>query len=798
MSYFETVHPVPTSVTPVTKSAIYCEPEQTLGGRTGRMAKDILAIVAYTLIILHYSVKSWPKGKSPGSLLATLSKALDPNRLKYPLSKAFKALSRRFFLSGYLVRNEIMPIVGMALLMNSSGVLLSGSFKNVLFLDMTGTAFCAYLLGPWYGALSGLLSNSFVNYVMYPGNNAERIIFPWSLVNMAGGFFWGYLAGRPAFKKYMRGAESPLGSHLLFLLLFGVVASLVMSIPGAFVQTVVGDDVMMQNSNVALAIRSFADRYCHEGASWKLLCRWVTQTFWSIPDKAISAAIAIVAVRLGFPLYERELIHGNPSRPFPRDGWLGVILLTAAYVPSVIVFSTWDLYHFKEFLILWLSPGLFILVRAIRLGFFKPVPRSVLEDQKARTATYENVLKVVSNRTAYAFYERLKMVTLLSTLILMLSLPILGVSFYQVAGNFLLVVGGFLFAVYALRIAIGQNTLAPESVSSVSEIHEEAALKAIGASDSSERGGLSEVVLPGFKLLRRGKVRHIYRMADSLLIVASDRIPVFDRELATPIPGKGIVLTKLSAFWFQTLNSASPHHFITNDASGIEWGPLELPMNYSDRITLVRELDMIPFECIVRGYLVGRAWEEYRKGGAVFGQMLPKGLHEGARLPELIFTPTRKQGEWRQQDVTIDAMCAELQYTRTERLRDWSFMLFKEASAWCEQRGLILCDSKFEFGVARASDGSEDLVLADEILTPDSSRFLQVQEYAKDRSLQPWDRQLVENYLADVGWNPIDPPPTIPAKIVDETAKRYRLILDQITGPPLGINDTERRNVNGR
>src|SRR5689334_8033334 len=220
------------------------------------VAKEILGLVLYTIGSLYYFLElsnHWPKG-------GLISRPRLFEQIQ-PVTWSARVRSK-LFLSGYLVNDEILPILGTGLLMNCGGVLLTGTFKNILFLDMIGTALCSFLLGPWYGALCGLISNSFVNYVMFPGPNAEKIIFPWSLVNMTGGLYWGFIARSRWFRNYISETHPTLRSHFLFVFLYGVLASMVMSIPGAFIQGVVVDEVIMQDLSVAVAISHLIEKYC--------------------------------------------------------------------------------------------------------------------------------------------------------------------------------------------------------------------------------------------------------------------------------------------------------------------------------------------------------------------------------------------------------------------------------------------------------------------------------------------------------------------------------------------------------
>src|SRR3954449_157206 len=249
------------------------------------------------------------------------------------------------------------------------------------------------------------------------------------------------------------------------------------------------------------------------------------------------------------------------------------------------------------------------------------------------------------------------------------------------------------------------------------------------------------------KLHARGKVREMYEIDDDLLMVASDRISAYDVILPDPIPDKGAVLTQMSVFWFELLGDVCPNHFLSTD----------VPDDVVGRAIRVRRLDMYPVECVVRGYLSGSGWREYRESGAVCGIELPAGLQESERLPEPIFTPATK-AEVGDHDENIDIdRAAEIVGDRPliEELRRVSIELYSHAAAHAEERGIILADTKFEFG---ASPGAE-VVLADEVFTPDSSRFWPADEYEPGRAQHSFDKQYLRDWLDEIGWGPLPPAP---------------------------------------
>ncbi|HEV8149573.1 MAG TPA: phosphoribosylaminoimidazolesuccinocarboxamide synthase [Gemmatimonadales bacterium] len=290
-------------------------------------------------------------------------------------------------------------------------------------------------------------------------------------------------------------------------------------------------------------------------------------------------------------------------------------------------------------------------------------------------------------------------------------------------------------------------------------------------------------------LWRKGKVREVYQVDDGrLLLLASDRVSAFDVVMREPVPWKGAVLTQLSAFWFHTLGQLGPHHFLTADADEII---REVPLlaGHRDqlfgRAMLVRRTTPVAFECVVRGYLSGSAWQEYRKSGTLAGERLPSGLSESARFPAPIFSPATKAESGHDENVTGAVLQAALGAERAGELRARSLALFAAGGAHAEQRGIIIADTKFEFGVAPAGE----LVLIDEVLTPDSSRFWPSDRYAPGKGQPSFDKQPLRDYLAGLraagGWNGDAPPPPLPEEVIAATSARYLEAFRLLTGRAL-------------
>jgi phosphoribosylaminoimidazole-succinocarboxamide synthase len=272
---------------------------------------------------------------------------------------------------------------------------------------------------------------------------------------------------------------------------------------------------------------------------------------------------------------------------------------------------------------------------------------------------------------------------------------------------------------------------------------------------------------PGLKLASRGKVRDIYEVGDDLLLIATDRLSAFDVVLPTPIPDKGRVLTQLSLFWFKTLGDIIPHHVL----SATEFPPPAdvYSQQLAGRSMLCRKTRPLPIECVVRGYLAGSGWKDYRTTGKVCGVALPPGLRESDRLPTPIFTPSTKATSGHDENISFDEVVARVGGERAEELRSVSLQIYRRAAAYAEPRDILLADTKFEFGLI-----GDQLIWIDEALTPDSSRFWPAQGYQPGRSQPSFDKQYVRDYLESIGWNKQPPGPQLPPEVVERTRAKYR------------------------
>lgn len=288
---------------------------------------------------------------------------------------------------------------------------------------------------------------------------------------------------------------------------------------------------------------------------------------------------------------------------------------------------------------------------------------------------------------------------------------------------------------------------------------------------------MAEDTLSGLTLFNRGKVRDIYELGDNLLLVASDRISAFDVILPTLIPDKGKILTALSVYWFEVIKDIIPNHLITTDMEKFPAVCQPHRAKLEGRTMLVKKSLPAPVECIVRGYLAGSGWKDYQKTGAVCGIPLPKGLVEAARLDQPIFTPSTKAPVGAHDvNITFDEMVTKVGKKRAEKMRDATVAIYSRARALAETKGIIIADTKFEFGIE-----GDEIILIDEVLTPDSSRFWPMDGYEPGKTPDSFDKQFVRDYLVNLPWDMKSPAPELPPDIVKKTQDKYLEALKRLT-----------------
>ena len=279
--------------------------------------------------------------------------------------------------------------------------------------------------------------------------------------------------------------------------------------------------------------------------------------------------------------------------------------------------------------------------------------------------------------------------------------------------------------------------------------------------------------------VRRGKVRDIYDLGDRLLLVSTDRISAFDWILPSGIPDKGRILTQISAFWFDLLGE--PNHLITTDVDQMDLPPEVDRRPLAGRTSLVRKTRVVPIECVVRGYLAGSGWKEYRTSGTVCGIKLPVGLKESDRLPEPIFTPATKEESGHDENISFARMVEIVGQPIAEELRRRSLSIFNRGSDYARKRGILIADTKFEWGMT-----AEGIILIDEVLTPDSSRFWPADAFQPGRGQPSFDKQFVRDWLETTPWDKNSPPPALPDEVVVKTRQKYVEAYERLTGKELG------------
>ncbi|MGQ0695857.1 MAG: hypothetical protein ACT4OL_09805 [Nitrospiraceae bacterium] len=374
--------------------------------------------------------------------------------------------------STYLLLHETSVIMAAGVLLNYVGLTLSRHLESILFLDMTGTALVAILLGPWWGAIVALLSNSVVNWLLFPEAGADVVIFPWSLVNMTGALFWGTLARQSRFQKYVRTGKSSGLAHTWFLLSFGVAGAVVMSIPGTLVQSAlhersifalnpeVAESLSMRiehwEATVQMYLESVLGLRWSESISWYVV-NWFQNCIRYIPDKTMSAAIALVILKYGYPLFERELIQGGPEGERPQDDRILPLVLGLLYAPSFASLISSDTYGGITYWPLWAMPWCLISAGYFFLRYWGQSAAILHEARLQRAERYARALKPIGKEASYEFCRRLTFATLIASLLFAVCLPILLMDFYRVTFKFFCVVYGFLLVVHLIRVAIAQN-----------------------------------------------------------------------------------------------------------------------------------------------------------------------------------------------------------------------------------------------------------------------------------------------------------------------------------------------------
>ncbi len=388
------------------------------------------------------------------------------------LPRAVHRDSKVLNVSAYLLLDEIAVIGGAGILLNYLGLVLGLRLQSILYLDMTGTALAALLLGPWWGGIVALLSNSLVNWLLYPEPGADVAIFPWSLVNMTGAFFWGFMARRAGFRKYLRSPQASALSHVWYLVTFGVLGACVMSVSGTFVLAALSKQTVLPlNSGLAHTLQGFVAESQEalqgqlkalmgvawgESLSWAFE-NWLRNCLQYIPDKVLSAAIALAVLKYGFPLFERELILGGAGTSRPRDTLAAPVILGCLYIPSFVAFLLAEEYRSVQYWPLWSVPWLIIVGGIVALRRWGPSDTAARHACISRYERYRRALKPIEGEPTQEFCRRLMIATLYTSAFFALGMIVLLADFYQAAFSFFSVVYGFLLAMHLVRVAISQN-----------------------------------------------------------------------------------------------------------------------------------------------------------------------------------------------------------------------------------------------------------------------------------------------------------------------------------------------------
>lgn len=278
------------------------------------------------------------------------------------------------------------------------------------------------------------------------------------------------------------------------------------------------------------------------------------------------------------------------------------------------------------------------------------------------------------------------------------------------------------------------------------------------------------------KLINVGKVREVYEVEDKILFVTSDRISAFDVIMDQPIPNKGAILSAISAFWFEKTKRIVKNHFITNEVAKYPQACQEYASELEGRSMLVKKCKPLPIECIVRGYVAGSGWKDYKKTGKICGIEIPSGLQEFEKLPEAIFTPSTKASEGHDENISFEQAAGIIGKEKADKIKEYSLALYKFAAEYLLSKGLVLADTKFEFG----EDENGEIILIDEALTPDSSRFWLLEDYAPGKPQMNFDKQVLRDYLESIDWNKMPPPPVLPDEIINKTSEKYEIARERI------------------
>jgi len=372
----------------------------------------------------------------------------------------------------YLVFNEILIVAAVGGVLNYLGLLVGHRLESILFLDMVGTAFAAFLLGPWWGASLALITNSLVNWLLYPDAGSDLAIFPWSLVNMTGGFLWGWMGRSRQFSLYLKSGHTSILSHIWFLLTFGVLAACVMSVPGMFIERAVSQPPRIELSAGLItflglaadqwqnSLRGYLETFAGPTVANQFgvaFLEWILTCIRYIPDKTISVAVALIVLKRGFPLFEQELIHGTATYARPYDNRLAPLLLGLLYAPSFAILTFDHSYIDQRFWPLWTAPWVLIAGGYLLLRIYGEPDATIHQARKDRANRYQAVLAPLRSQPVFHFSQRLTVAMLIASALFGMFMPIMLADYSTIAFNFFCVVYGSLLALHLTRVIVSQN-----------------------------------------------------------------------------------------------------------------------------------------------------------------------------------------------------------------------------------------------------------------------------------------------------------------------------------------------------
>ena len=684
--------------------------------------------------------------------------------------------------SPHLLLAEVLPLLSVGVLLNYFGLLFSASFKAVFFFDMIGTAVVAMLLGPWWAAITGVLSSTTLNYLTYAGPQSALVeVFPWALVNLLGGLYWGIVSRHGRFHSYLR--KPSIRGHCEFMVVFGFIGAWVMAVPGPAILHATGvPDAVSQNPNYGAAITSLIGKLGGESWHSRFLSSWVAQSIYAFPDKVLTSMGALFVVRYAFPVYERWLLHGSRAAPRPSGGVAAPLVFVLVYaIPMYVLLSTAGFNNSSGIWRIWVVAPVVLAAGTMLIESRRHGGRGVGAGGKGvRRRVYQYVMRLLREGPHTTFLVSTMLAAGAAGATMVLFFAALGVHLPAVVLNCAVSTFGVALVLVVFQVSLAQNSLLPGVATMTLRMQREAIQRVVRPLEEAPANVLGEVRL-AFPLLKRGRTCHLFEHDGNALLVMSDRMEADEVELSTAVPGKGCITARISAYWFLMLSELGPTHFIAAGWDHRSEQAQEVPEEIAERSLIVKRLRMLPYEFVVRGYLTGTAWNIYQQGGAIGEARLRPGMVQGERLDQPVLTVIPRSGR-PVRYASKDELVATLGSDHFEEIRYRSLHAYRRAFDLLKGRGFLLADTKFEYGVADEEGAEKTPILADELITPNSSRIWKSSEWKPGALQRPWDREFIEQYLQDRHWVNVDPPPELPPSVVDETQRRYREFLKILVG----------------